>query len=102
MHVVYFTFRISGADECSIFLYCAKGHFEEAVNLALNSNLELAKECAIRMNEHSSDDDDHADGIFPEAVSGFAIGPELTREYRRRVWLLIGQCGECVMRAVPL
>ncbi|VDD85183.1 unnamed protein product [Enterobius vermicularis] len=67
--------------QCSVFLYCIDGLYDEAVSLALTIDVDLAKECAKRMK------DDRDDSIY----EFFEQKQDLALEARRNVWLKIAR-----------
>uniref|UniRef100_A0A0N5ALM7 Vacuolar protein sorting-associated protein 18 homolog n=1 Tax=Syphacia muris TaxID=451379 RepID=A0A0N5ALM7_9BILA len=67
--------------ECSIFLYCVDGLYDEAVSLALTVDVELAKECAKRMGASAEDS-------ICELYEQNQVVP---LEVRRNIWLKIAR-----------
>ncbi|CAD5212801.1 unnamed protein product [Bursaphelenchus okinawaensis] len=86
-------------DECSVFLYCLEGQYEDAVDKALTIDLKLAKECAKEL------DSDETSDLFlfnPDVEQSFGT-QKVSKETKKKVWLKIvnhmiqngAEVGEC-------
>ncbi|EGT38222.1 hypothetical protein CAEBREN_16288 [Caenorhabditis brenneri] len=74
-----------GLDEAIVWLYCVAGMFGDAVEKALKIDVELAKQCALMMDE--------ADTNFPwiQEDSTDYIRQKLDQKSKKTIWLKIGQ-----------
>ncbi|KAI6184393.1 Vacuolar protein sorting-associated protein 18-like protein [Aphelenchoides bicaudatus] len=77
--------------ECCVFLYCLLEMYETAVKLALTVRVELAKECAIELNQSFSGDPvDFLSGDI-DFIEASQRDSSMTVEAKKHVWIEIAK-----------